>query len=303
MTEFLDISPEVKEAFATGKAVVALESTVIAHGLPYPENLETALAMEQAVRDRGAAPATIALLDGKIKIGLSPAEKELLAAGKVTVYKTGRRDISYVLWKKIPGATTVSATMWAARQAGIPVFATGGIGGVHYGASHTFDISADLQEFARTPVAVVSAGIKSVLDIGATLEYLETMGVPVAAYGTDEFPAFFSRNSGYKAPFTLHSPGEAAEWIKTHFALNLPSGLLIAQPPPSGVALDGAYIEKIIREALDEAEKNGIRGKEVTPFLLRTIVRKTGGKSLRTNTALLIHNAALAADIAAELAK
>jgi len=303
MNEFFSFAPEVKEALATKKPVVALESTVIAHGLPYPQNLETADAMEQAVRSQGAVPATIALLDGKIKVGLTRDEKEILARHTVPVHKTGRRDISYVLWKKIPGATTVSGTMWVARRAGIRFFATGGIGGVHRGASRTFDISADLQEFARTPVAVISSGVKSILDMAATLEYLETVGVPVAAFGTDEFPAFFSRTSGLKAPFTVSAAADAARWIRTHFTLDIQTGILIAQPPPSASALPADYIDNIIRQALAEADKAGVQGKEVTPFLLKTIVDKTGGQSLRANIDLLVNNARLAAQIAVEYHK
>jgi pseudouridine-5'-phosphate glycosidase len=296
--KYFDIHPEVAEALKKNKPVVALESTVISHGLPYPDNLNLALNLERIIREENAVPATIAFLDGKIKIGLDQKLLQLLADPDTQVHKTSRRDAAYVLLRKIPGATTVSATMWAAHRAGIKIFATGGIGGVHRGAQESFDISADLQEFSRTPVAVVSAGVKSILDIGATLEYLETMGVPVIGYGTDEFPAFYSRKSGFKTAFKVENPPEAASLIKTHLDLNIQTGILIANPIPDKDALDFDFMENIIESAMNDMKKAGITGKEITPFLLKRIVEKTEGRSLNANVALLKNNARLAARIA-----
>ncbi len=298
---YFDIHPEVRDALQRGRAIVALESTVISHGLPFPENIQLAMELEDIIRSHHAVPATIALLEGKFKIGLHEKDLEMLADPAVAVHKTSRRDISYVLSQKIPGATTVSATMWAAHRAGIKIFATGGIGGVHRDATNTFDISADLREFAVTPVAVVSAGVKSILDIGATLEYLETMGVPVIGYGTHEFPAFFSRKSGFGVPLEIHDADKLAELLRVHFELKINTGILIANPVPEADGLDNDFIEKIIAGALEEQKKKQIKGKDITPFLLKKIVEKSGGKSLRANISLLKNNAKTAAEIARKL--
>lgn len=294
MKEYLEVAPGLKAP------LVALESTVISHGLPYPENLATAKALEQTVRDNGANPATIALLNGKIKIGLNEEDLQLLATSK-EVAKVSRRDLPLVLARKQAGATTVAATMIAANLAGIKVFATGGIGGVHRGASSSFDISADLTELSRTPVIVVCAGAKAILDLGLTLEYLETLGVPVIGYGTDELPAFYTRHSGLKLEARADTPQEIAEIARIKWDLGLEGGIIVTNPPPPEADLPPAEVEAAIGRALAAAEREGIRGKATTPFLLDRMRLETEGRSLETNVALLRNNAALAGKIAAAL--
>ncbi len=296
------VAPEVRDAIAAGRAVVALESTIVTHGMPYPQNLETARAVEDIVRAEGAVAATIALIDGRIRIGLDAAELERLAAAD-GVAKASRRDLAALLARKAAAGTTVAATMIAAARARIPIFATGGIGGVHRGASETWDVSADLVELSRTPVAVVCAGAKSILDIAKTLEVLETYGVPVLGYRTDDFPAFFARTSGYGVDHRFDSPGELAEVIATQRRLGLETGMLIANPVPEAEALPAAAVEAQIEQACRDAERAGVSGKELTPFLLARINELSGGQSLRANIALIKNNAALAAQIAVELAR
>lgn len=297
----IEFHPNVQEALIHHKPIVALESTIISHGMPFPQNLETAIQLETEVKNSGAVPATIALMNGKIKIGLTLSEMELLAKEGSKVYKTSRRDMAYVLSKKITGATTVAATMIAAKMAGIKIFATGGIGGVHRGASETFDISADLQELAKTDVAVVCAGVKSILDIGSTLEYLETMGVPVIGYKTDEMPAFYSRKSGFKVDFNLKSAQEIAHFLQVKEQIHLQQGVLITQPVPEEYGMDKTLIDNAIEQALTEQRQKGIKGKESTPFLLGRVKELTGGESLSANIALVKNNAKLAAEIAVAL--
>ncbi|WP_129410073.1 pseudouridine-5'-phosphate glycosidase [Marinitoga lauensis] len=299
--DYLVISEEVKDALDSNKPVVALESTIISHGMPYPQNVETALKVEQIVRDNGAIPATIAIINGKLKAGLSKEEIEYLGKKGREVIKVSRRDIPYVVSKKLDGATTVAGTMIIASLAGIKVFATGGIGGVHRNAQETFDISADLQELANTNVAVVCAGAKSILDLGLTLEYLETFGVPVIGYQTVELPAFYTRKSGFNVNFRLDSPEEIADFLKVKWDLNLKGGAVIANPIPEEYQMDYDAITKAIEDALAEAEKLGIKGKETTPFLLSKIKDITGGKSLESNIQLVYNNAKLAAQIASYL--
>lgn len=296
--QFLQIKPEVQAA----KARVALESTVISHGLPYPENLNTANELEKVAQSRGATPATIALLDGKIKIGLEQTDLERLATEKEVV-KVSRRDFPVVLAKRRMGATTVAATMYAAQLAGIEVFGTGGLGGVHRGATNTFDISADLTELAQTPVIVVCAGAKAILDLPLTLEYLETQGVPVIGYQTDELPAFYTRRSGLKLEASASSAAEIAEIARIKWSLGLKGGLVVAVPPPAAADLPAAEIEQAIQRALVAADKLGVKGKDVTPFLLERMRLETEGRSLDTNMALLKNNVAVAADIAVALSK
>ena len=299
----LSILPEIATALSEGRAVVALESTIISHGLPYPHNLETARAIEQTVRDHGAVPATIAIINGIVKIGLSPSDLETLADAKTDVIKVSRRDIAAVIAGKKHGATTVASTMIFAEMAGIALFATGGIGGVHKGAETDFDISADLPELARTNVAVVSAGPKAILDLGLTMEYLETHGVPVIGYGTDELPAFWSRQSGLKLTIRSDSPDDVADIMKTKWEWGLSGGLLIANPVPEEAAIAADALSDIIDNALADARANHITGKEVTPYLLDKIRHMTDGKSLVTNQALVRHNAKVAAQIAVAYAK
>jgi pseudouridylate synthase len=294
----METAPEIAGALASGSPVVALESTIISHGMPWPQNAETALRVEQAVRDAGALPATIAILDGSIKVGLSPDEIERLARAGRSAHKTSRRDIAWVCTQKRHGATTVAATMLIAHMAGIRIFATGGIGGVHRGAPLSFDISADLRELSQTPVAVVCAGAKSILDLPLTLEYLETAGVPVVGYQTAEFPAFFSRNSGLALDISAQSPEELALLLREHWRLPSPSGVVVANPIPEDAALEYADMEKVIEEALAEAQSQQVRGKDLTPFLLARIEQQTGGASLRANIQLVLNNARLAARIA-----
>ncbi|MED3664965.1 pseudouridine-5'-phosphate glycosidase [Geobacillus stearothermophilus] len=300
MNDFLVFSEEVAQAKAEKKPIVALESTIISHGMPYPENVQTAKDVERIIRDRGAVPATIAIIDGKIKIGLTDDELELLGTSR-DVEKVSRRDLPYVVAMKKHGATTVAGTMICAQMAGIRVFATGGIGGVHRGAEQTMDISADLQELSRTNVAVVCAGAKSILDLGLTLEYLETHGVPVIGYQTDVLPAFYSRTSPFRVDYRLDSVEEIAQFLETKWKLGLNGGVVIANPVPKEDELEESYITAIIEQALNEAEKQHITGKAVTPFLLDRVKTLTGGKSLQANIALVKNNAALAADLAREL--
>lgn len=302
MNNFIDMSKEVKEAMEEGKPVVALESTIISHGMPYPENIETAKTLENIIREHGAIPATIAIINGRIKIGLSKEELEFMGTSK-EILKASRRDLPAVLAKGFSAATTVSATMICANLAGIKVFVTGGIGGVHRGAEQTFDISADLQELANTDVAVVCAGAKAILDLPRTLEYLETFGVPVVGLKTWEFPAFYTRESGLKVDYKVDDEIEAAKIIKTKWDLGLKGGVLIANPIPEEYALDKAYIDKAIEDALYEAEKRNIKGKEITPFLLDKIKDLTQGKSLKANIELVKNNAHVGAKIAIELNK
>ncbi|WP_025951205.1 pseudouridine-5'-phosphate glycosidase [Geobacillus thermocatenulatus] len=300
MNDVLVFSEEVAQAKAEQKPIVALESTIISHGMPYPENVQTAKAVEQIIRDRGAVPATIAILNGNIKIGLTEDELEQLGTSR-DIEKVSRRDLPYVVAKKKHGATTVAGTMICAQMAGIRVFATGGIGGVHRGAEQTMDISADLQELSRTNVAVVCAGAKSILDLGLTLEYLETHGVPVIGYQTDVLPAFYSRTSPFRVDYRLDSAEEIAQFIETKWGLGLNGGVVIANPVPKEEELEESYITAIIEQALNEAEKQHITGKAVTPFLLDRVKTLTAGKSLKANIALVKNNAALAADLAREL--
>ena len=302
MNRYLDIKPEVKEALENKRAVVALESTIISHGMPYPENLEVAKECERVVREAGAVPATLAILDGRIKIGLNDEELYYLATSK-DIYKCSRRDIPYIISRGKNGAATVAATMIMADLAGIRFFATGGVGGVHRDAENTMDISADLTELQTTNVCVVSAGVKSILDIELTLEYLETLGIPVVAFGQDEFPAFYTRESGFKAPLRLDTPKEIAEMMETKWALGLSGGAIVGTPIPEKHQMPRSEIDKAINTALQNAEKKGIKGKEITPYLLDSIKEITSGRSLKANMALVYNNAKLAADIAVEYAK
>ena len=300
MQSFLLFSPEVAAARAAGKPVVALESTIISHGMPYPQNVQTAREVEQVIRDAGAVPATIAIIGGKICVGLSEEQLELLGSSPDAM-KVSRRDLAYVLSTGKLGATTVAATMICAQLAGIEVFVTGGIGGVHRGAETSFDISADLQELAHTSVAVVCAGVKSILDIGLTLEYLETHGVPVLSVGQPGFPAFFTRESGFQADFQLDTAQEQAAFIRTKWQLGLAGGVVVSNPVPSEYAMPADEIDAIIRQALGEADAQAIKGKAVTPFLLARIKELTGGRSLATNIALVKHNALVGARLAVAL--
>jgi len=297
----LTLTDEVRSALASGQPVVALESTIISHGMPYPQNVAMATEVEQIIRDGGAVPATIAVLGGRPRVGLTAADLELLATDP-DVTKVSLRDLPYVIARGAHGATTVAATMRLAALAGIRTFVTGGLGGVHRGAPQSFDISADLTELAQTDVAVVSAGVKSILDIGLTLETMETLGVPVISYGTDEFPAFFSRVSGFAAPMRSDSPAELAAIMRTKWELGIRGGLNIANPIPEADEIPAAQIDSIIDRALRDMDAKGIRGKEATPFLLGRIVEITGGESLRANIALVKNNARLGAAIAREYA-
>ena len=302
LEKYLDVSPEVAKAIKDGKAVVALESTIISHGMPYPRNVETALNVEKIIREHGAVPATIAILGGRLKVGLSEDQIEYLGKAK-DVVKTSRRDIPFIVAKKLDGATTVASTMILAALAGVKVFATGGIGGVHRGAQETFDISADLQELAHTNVAVVCAGAKSILDIGLTLEYLETNGVPVVGYQTDELPAFYTRKSGFGVDYRVDSPLELAEALKAKWDLGLGGGLVVANPIPEAYEMDFDAITFAIQTAVSDAEKAGIKGKESTPFLLAKVKELTGGDSLDSNIELVYNNAKVAAQLAVEFSK
>ena len=300
MHQLLNFSHEVAAARTAGLPIVALESTIISHGMPYPQNVQMAREVEQIIRDGGAVPATIALIDGKICIGLSPEQLELLGTSPDAM-KVSRRDLPYALSQSRLGATTVAATMICAELAGIAVFVTGGIGGVHRGAETSFDISADLQELARTSVAVVCAGVKSILDIGLTLEYLETHGVPVVSVGQRGFPAFFTRESGYQADFQIDSAAEQAAFIRTKWELGLAGGVVIGNPVPVGAAMPQKQIDTIIDSALADASASGVTGKAITPFLLKRIVELSGGRSLATNIALVKHNALIGAQLAVAL--
>jgi len=300
--KYLDISPEIEKALEKGTPVVALESTIISHGMPYPENVETALNVEKIIRENGAIPATIAILNGRLKVGLSKDEIDFLGKTGLDAVKTSRRDLPFIISKKLTGATTVASTMIIASFAGIRIFATGGIGGVHRGAETTFDISADLQELANTNVAVVCAGAKSILDIGLTLEYLETNGVPVVGYQTDELPAFYTRKSGFKVDYKVDNPKEIALALKAKWELGLNGGMVIANPIPEEYSLDNKLITHVIENALIEAGKKNIKGKESTPFLLAKVKELTEGKSLESNIQLVYNNAKLAAEISKELA-
>ncbi len=299
MNSFLEIHHEVKEAFANGKAVVALESTIISHGMPYPKNVETALAVEDIVRANGAIPATIAILNGKCHVGLTKDQLEHFGNAK-GVWKVSLRDMPFVINKHLSGATTVAATMRIASMAGIKIFVTGGIGGVHRGAETSMDISADLTEMAQTSVAVVSAGVKSILDIGLTLEYLETKGIPVVTYGQDEFPSFYSRKSGYKSPLQLDTAQEIAELLHTKWKLGLTGSVLIANPILEAYEIAVDEMEMHIKHALKAATANNISGKEVTPFILQYIADNSHGESLEANMALIKNNAKVGAALAVE---
>jgi len=300
MNALLNIQPEVANALQNNLPIVALESTIISHGMPYPRNVETALAVEEAVRKEGAVPATIAIKDGKCCVGLSAEQLEFFGKEK-NVWKVSLRDMPFVLSKNLPGATTVASTMRIAAMAGIKIFATGGTGGVHRGAENSMDISADLTEMAQTNVAVVSAGVKSILDIALTLEYMETKGIPVITFGQDEFPSFYSRNSGLLSPLRLDTAKEIADLLKIKWLAGLNGSVLIANPIPATDEVPAEVIEVHIREALAAAEKQKISGKEVTPFLLKYIAGHTHGESLEANIALVINNAKLAAQIAAAM--
>ena len=298
MKNYLDISPEVAAALAENRPVVALESTIISHGMPYPQNVQTALEVEATVRASGATPATIAIIDGRLKAGLSVDEIEQLGQAGHAVAKVSRRDLPFIIAKQAMGATTVATTMMIAHMAGIKVFATGGIGGAHRGAQTSFDVSADLQELARTPVAVVCAGAKSILDLGLTLEYLETHGVPVVGYQTALLPAFFTRDSAFKVDYQLDSAAQIAQAMHAARALNLSAGMVIANPIPEQYAMPTASIDTAIEQALREADEQQILGKQATPFLLARVCELTGGDSLSSNIQLVLNNARLASAIA-----
>ena len=298
MTKYLDISPEVRAALAENKPVVALESTIISHGMPYPQNVRTALEVEQTIKDCGATPATIAVIGGRLKAGLSHEEIEHLGKSGRSVAKASRRDLPVLVASGADGATTGTTTMIIAAMAGIRVFATGGIGGVHRGAQTTMDISADLEELARTPVMVVCAGAKSILDLGLTLEYLETKGVPVIGYRTGELPAFYTRRSGFKVDYRLDTPEQLAAAFRAKLDMGLGGGMLVTNPIPEEYSMDPAVINAAIDQALREAAEQGIRGKETTPFLLARIKDITGGDSLASNIQLVLNNARLAAQTA-----
>ena len=301
MNKYLEVSKEVQEALAAGKPVVALESTIISHGMPYPQNVETALNVEKIIRENGAVPATIAIVGGKLKAGLTKDEIEYLGKKGTDVIKASRRDLPVLAARGDDGATTVATTMIIAAMAGIRVFATGGVGGVHRGAEVTMDISADLEELAQTPVLVVCAGAKSILDLGLTLEYLETKGVPVIGYGTDELPAFYTRKSGFGVDYRLDTPDEVAAAFRAKLDMGLKGGMLVTNPIPEEYSMDSAVINKAIDEAVNEANRLGIKGKQTTPFLLAKIKDITGGDSLASNIRLVYNNAALAAQVAARL--
>ncbi|MGF1704411.1 pseudouridine-5'-phosphate glycosidase [Enterovibrio baiacu] len=298
LNPYLDIHPDIERAIAEGKPVVALESTIISHGMPYPQNVETALRVEQKVRDSGAIPATIAILKGRLKVGLSEEEITYLGQQGQKAMKTSRRDIPFIIATKGDGATTVASTMILADMAGIRVFATGGIGGVHRGAETSLDISADLEELAQTNVAVVCAGIKSILDLGLTLEYLETKGVPVVGYQTNTLPAFYSRESAFNVDYRLDAPQQIADALKAKWAMSLAGGAIIANPIPAAHAMANEDIDHVIQSAIEEMDAQGIKGKASTPFLLAKVAEKTQGESLKANIALVLNNAELASKIA-----
>lgn len=301
--KYLDVSPEVAEAVKAGKPVVALESTIISHGMPYPQNVETALNVEKVLRDNGAVPATIAIIGGRLKAGLSKEEIEYLGKTGQGVTKVSRRDLPLIVAKEMDGATTVATTMIIAAMAGISIFATGGIGGVHRGAQQTFDISADLEELAMTPVTVVCAGAKAILDLPLTLEYLETKGVPVLGYQTKELAAFYTRHSGLEVDYRIDSPAELAKAIHVKKELGMQGGILVSNPIPEEYSMDPEVINKAIDQAVKEAEEQGVHGKATTPFLLARVKELTGGDSLDSNIQLVYNNAKLAAQAAVELSK
>ena len=303
MNKYLDLAPEVAEALENGRPVVALESTIISHGMPYPKNVETAMLVEKTIRDNGAVPATIAVIGGRLKAGLSREEIEYLGKAGRAVAKASRRDLAALVAAGKDGATTVTTTMIIAHMAGIDFFATGGIGGVHRGAETTMDISADLEELGSTPVMVVCAGAKSILDLGLTLEYLETKGVPVIGYGTDELPAFYTRQSGFGVDYRADSPAQLASMFSAQKELGMKGGMLVTNPIPEEYAMDKAVIDAAIEQALRESVEQGVHGKETTPFLLARVVELTGGSSLESNIQLVLNNATLAAKTAVELCK
>lgn len=302
LEKYLNVHPEVKKALAEGLPVVALESTIISHGMPYPKNIEMAKTVSKIIRENGAIPATIAIIDGVLKVGLTTEEIEFLGTSK-DIVKASRRDLPFIISKKLNGATTVATTMILANLAGVKVFATGGIGGVHRGAQETFDISADLQELSNTNVAVICAGAKSILDIGLTLEYLETNGVPVVGFETEEFPAFYTRKSGFGVDYKVESSLEVASALKAKWDLNLKGGMVIGNPIPKEFEMDYDTINNAIESALKEAEEKNIAGKKVTPFLLDRVKTITDGKSLDANIELVYNNAKVAAQIAKDLSE
>ena len=303
LKKYLEISPEVQKALDEGRPVVALESTIISHGMPYPQNVETALNVEKIIRDNGAVPATTAIIGGKLRVGLSKDEIDYIGKKGLKVTKASRRDIPVLVARGEDGATTVAATMILANLAGVSVFATGGIGGVHRGAETTMDISADLEGLASTPGMVICAGAKSILDLGLTLEYLETHGVSVLGYQTEELPAFFTRKSGFKVDYRMDTPKELAAAFKAKNDLGLRGGMVVANPIPEEYAMDADYISKSIAEAIDEANAKGIKGKDTTPFLLDKLEKITGGSSLKANIQLVYNNAKVATQIACELSR
>ena len=303
MNKYLDIAPEVAEALANNKPVVALESTIISHGMPYPRNVETALMVEQMVRDNGAVPATIAIIGGRLKAGLSHEEIEYLGKTGRGVTKASRRDLPALVARGADGATTVTTTMIIAHMAGIKIFATGGIGGVHRGAETTMDISADLEELGQTPVMVVCAGAKSILDLGLTLEYLETMGVPVIGFGTETLPAFYTRESDFRVDYRIDTPEELAAAFKAGHEMGMKSGMLVTNPIPEEFAMPRAVIDAAINQAIGECNEKGIKGKETTPFLLARVAELTGGDSLASNIQLVFNNAKVAAQTAVAYCK
>ena len=298
--EYLDVLPEIAQAIENGQPVVALESTIISHGMPYPKNVQTAREVEAVVRNNGAVPATIAILKGRLKVGLSGAELDYLGKSGLNVTKTSRRDIPFIVSGGKDGATTVAATMIIAAMAGIRIFATGGVGGVHRGGALSMDVSADLDELSRTNVGVVCAGMKSILDIGRSLEYLETAGVPVVGYQTDTVPAFYARSSGFPVDYRIDTPQEVAKALLLKYQLGIDGSVLITNPVPQEYALDPQDIEKTIDEALTEMDSRGITGKKATPFLLARIAEQTDGESLETNINLVLNNVKVAAMIAVE---
>lgn len=301
MNRNLQISPKVQKALDEGRPVIALESTIISHGMPYPQNVETALLCERTARENGAEPATIAVIGGKLCAGLTEEQIEYLGKAGTNVAKASRRDLPMLVARGADGATTVAATMIIAAMAGIRVFATGGVGGVHRGAETTMDISSDLDELANTPVAVVCAGAKSILDLGLTLEYLETKGVPVIGYGTDELPAFYTRQSGFGVDYRMDAPEEIAAAIRAQREMEYPGGMLITNPIPEEYSMDKSRIDAAIQQALREADEQGVKGKKITPFLLARIKDLTGGDSLASNIQLVLNNVRLASKIAAAL--
>ena len=303
LNKYLDINPEVAEAVAQGRPVVALESTIISHGMPYPQNVETALNVERIIRENGAVPATIAIIGGRLKAGLTPEEIEYFGKKGQAIAKASRRDLAVLCARGLDGATTVTTTMIIAHMAGIQIFATGGIGGVHRGAETTMDISADLEELAQTPVMVVCAGAKSILDLGLTLEYLETKGVSVIGYGTEELPAFYTRKSGFKVDYRIDTPAELAKAFKVQHELGLKGGMLVTNPIPEEYAMPLETINAAIDQAIAECREKGIHGKETTPFLLARVAELTGGDSLASNIRLVYNNAKIAALTAAEYCK